>query len=1061
MESAAAIKVSEDSYAEQPTLEWLIENGWDYVYGPDIAPSGSAPERTHWSDVVLTGRLESAIRRINPKLPADAVRRAVELVLTTTSTEVILDHRDFHDFLLRGVPVTYLDDDGVERSPRAKVVDFDDLDNNDFVTVNQFRIVVGGKNRRPDVLLFVNGLPLGQIELKNPTAEPEGDLGDSELEDASAVAAVNQVAHYRDTIPKLYRYVEVIGVSDLLQARVGTITTPPEHFAEWKSMDEDENNALSPLELMVRGAFATEPFLDLIRDYVFFETSGAKTWKIIAKYHQYDAVKRALQATVDAMDDDRRAGVVWHTQGSGKSYTMSFYVTKLRRDPRFANPTVVALTDRNALDDQLYKQFLRLPHLADAVSRAERIQGGADSLYDRLQVPTGGIVFTTIQKFQPPAEARKERVAGQRVPMPVLSERRNVIVMCDEAHRSEYGDLARNVAQALPNAVRIGFTGTPIEIGDKSTRATFGDFISIYRMKRAQDDKAIVPIFYDSRQIAVQIADPTELLKVEEVLEDEELEAANKLVTPWAKLETVVGADARLDKVADDIAEHFTKRCERLPGKAMVVGYSRRIAAELTERLQQRLGKDAVTCVITAQATEDPKLSQFRRSKTETRALEDEFKEPDSPTRMVVVRDMWLTGFDVPSLHTLYVDKPMRDHGLLQAIARVNRVFADKPGGLVVDYIGIGDDLRESLTAYSKGDVDDVAVPFSTAVKKLRERHEVMLGLLHGIDFHPTEGMSAGQRATLFTKAVRDAADRFLADDEQTQLYLDEQLQFARWYALVSPDTAALGLAYDEGFFTTVAKQIRAVAPKKGEASKEAEQAVKQFFAEGLAAGDVVDVFELAGTERPEISVLSDEFLEHVKDIDQPNLRVALMQKLLKGEIRARLRNNALQAKQFSDEVEAVLGRYRNKQLTSGEVVEALVELAKRLRDAKKRNEELGLSDEEAAFYDALAGHSEDWNADPQLAAIAHDLVKAIKADLTYDWADRSNAEAAIRAKVKRLLRTRGYTPPKPPGNGSGCGGDVTVDHVTQLVMAQAKSLYRYWPEVGVDGHLFVDRQFA
>jgi type I restriction enzyme R subunit len=627
--------------------------------------------------------------------------------------------------------------------------------------------------------------------------------------------------------------------------------------------------------------------------------------------------------------------------------------------------------------------------------------------------------------------------------------------MADEAHRSEYGQFARNVTAALPNAVRIGFTGTPIEQGDKSTRTTFGDYISIYRMSQAQEDGATVPIYYESRQIPVAVSDPEELRKVEDVLEGEEEAAAAKLITSWAKLEKLVGAADRLNTVADDITDHHRKRCQTLTGKAMVVGYSRRICAELAERLQQRLGEETVTCVMTAQATDDPAISKWRRSSHEMRQVESDFKDPDHPLRVVVVRDMWLTGFDVPALHTLYIDKPMRDHGLLQAIARVNRVFKDKPGGLVVDYIGIGDDLRASLTAYSKNDVDAVVIPLAQAVSKLREKHEILCDLVHGIEFRPRDGMSAGEKATLFNQAVLEATDRFLETDEKTRGFLDQQMAFSKWFALVSPDAAAVELSYDASLFAAVAKQLRKVTVTASQASKAAEQAVKQFFAEGLSAGEVVDVFALADEDRPEFSVLSDEFLDGIAGIKQPNVQVALLRKLLNDELKARMRSNRIQAKQFSDEIEAVIGRYQQKQLTSAEVVQALVAVAKKLREAKRRNEELGLSEEEASFYDALAGHADDWKADPKLAEIAHDLVKSIKADLSVDWTDRKNTEAQIRTKIKRLLRKHEY---KPPAENGGAGGKG-LDDATQLVLEQARVLYRYWPDYEVGGALFAEEE--
>ena len=689
---------NEDALVEQPALSWLCGKGgrsaggleWEHIHGVELAPDGPAGERKLWSDVVLIDRLRNAVARINPTLPPGAVQRVCELAMTGTSPSLIEDHKGFHELLLSGVPISYVDDDDIEQHAHAWLVDFDDPTNNEFLAVNQFTVIVGEKNRRPDILLFVNGLPLGQIELKAPG------------KDDSAQAAVNQVRHYSETIPGLYRYVEIVGVSDLITARVGTVTTPAEHFAEWKTMDsESDASKRAQLEVMIEGVFAPARFLELIRDFLLFESDGARTWKVMAKYHQVHAVGAAVESVAAAMDGDRRGGLVWHTQGAGKSYTMVFFANKLRRDPRFANPTIVAVTDRTDLDNQLLDTFTGTS-LSAACQQAQEITGGPKSLHALLSVPAGGVVFTTIQKFSP---------TGSGKAMPVLSERRNIVVMADEAHRSQYAGYAENITKALPNATRIGFTGTPVESADRSTRLVFGNYISIYRMRRAQEDHATVPIYYESRQIPLEIADPQQLADVEEVLEGEEQEAASKLVTAWAKLKKVVGAPDRLERLADDIHKHFSARSETLAGKAMVVAYSRRIAAELTDLLRERFGTEAVDCVISAQATDLPAVSRFRRSKPELRQLATDFRDPRHPLRIVVVKDMWLTGFDAPVLNTLYIDKPMRDHGLLQAIARVNRVFRDKPGGLVVDYIGIGEDLRASLRAYDDTELEDPVYP--------------------------------------------------------------------------------------------------------------------------------------------------------------------------------------------------------------------------------------------------------------------------------------------------------------------------------------------------------------
>ena len=1039
----------EDALVERPALAWLEQYGWDVAHGPDLAPDGASPERSTWRDVVLVDRLRGAVRALNPTLPADAVDRVVEIALTTASPNVIDDHADFHRLLTDGVQISYEDDAGTERSVRAKLVDFDDVEANDFLAVNQFTIIVDNKNRRPDILLFVNGLPLGQLELKSPTsgevapgedehgstgAADGGEEGEDGTEgEAFDQAAVHQVRHYAETIPPLYRFVEIVGVSDLLRARLGTITTPPEHFSVWKSMDPSDDEGLSQLEVMIRGAFAPERFLDLIQNFVLFESDGSRTSKILAKYHQVDAVHKAVESTHAAMSgDDKRAGVVWHTQGAGKSYTMVFYAQMLRRDPRFANPTIVAVTDRIDLDDQLMQTFAKQHELAVSVKQAESV----DHLRSLLDTPAGGVIFTVINKFQPPSGADE---------MPVVSERENVIVMSDEAHRSQYATFAANMRKALPNAVRIGFTGTPIEREDRSTRLTFGDYISVYDIARAVDDGATVPIYYENRAIPLEISEEEYVEAAEELLQAEDERAAGALIRRETKLERVVGASDRLDRLADDIADHFTKRQETLEGKGLVVGMTRQICVELTERLKRRLGDEAVTCVITAAAHEEG-LNRYRRSRREMEEVASDFKDPDHPLKLVVVRDMWLTGFDVPALHTMYIDKPMRDHGLLQAIARVNRVFRDKPGGLVVDYIGIGEDLRKALPAYSAEDVEDAMVPLDEVITALREKHDVLSEFFYGLDFRNHAKLSDTERATLVTQAHA----RVVSDEETTKRFLREQAAFAKLLSLVNPDPAAQELMDDAAFFAAIAKMVRKYTPPEGEVSPQAKLAVKQVFSEGLAAGEVVDVFRLAGEERPEISVLSDEFLDNLTErISQQDLQVALLRRILRGEIKARSRVNQMQAKLFSERLEEMLARYANRQITSAEVVRALVELAKEMREARRRHEKLGLTREEAAFYDALSGDPESLKADPELARIARDLVKGIRADLTVDWTQRESREAAIRRKIKRLLRKHKFREvASSAGGGTTAGRPLSLEETTNLILEQARALYRRWPDV-------------
>jgi type I restriction enzyme R subunit len=813
---------------------------------------------------------------------------------------------------------------------------------------------------------------------------------------------------------------------------------PAEHFAECKNLEDQVLAPKKPeLQTMLEGVFEPARFLDIIRNFVTFESDGRQTFKVIAKYHQVHAVNAAVAELDKAIKTDGRGGIVWHTQGSGKSYTMVFLVTKLRRDAKFANPTIVCVTDRIDLDDQLEGNFLRQDHLLNAVVRADEVSGGPGSLRTLLEGRrAGGVIFTTIQKFRPAAGEGK---------MPVLSTRDNIIVIADEAHRSQYASFAENIRLALPNASRIGFTGTPIEKADKSSQFVFGDYISVYRMRDAQEDGATVPIYYESRQVPVD-ADEEQLSAVAAVLETEETEGANKLISSWAQLEKVVGQKERLVKVADDLAEHFQERCEALEGKALVVAYSRVIAAQMTELLRDRLGEEVVDCVISANATDPPELSKFRRNSKEKEDLATLFKDPDSKLRVVVVRDMWLTGFDAPALHTLYVDKPMKDHGLLQAIARVNRVFRDKPGGLVVDYIGIGEDLRNSLQAYDRDDIaDDPVIPLRLALAGFQEKLEVLSDMLHPVGFAGLSEMDPGEAAVLLV----NAHNLVLTDETMTTAYLDEQAALAKWYSLVRTEPEVIAVKDQVGFLNVLAGAVRKYTPPTGQASATAEQAVRQFFSDGLAAGEIVDVFGLADKDRPELSVLSDDFLNNLSaQTDQPNLQVRLLEKLLNDEIKGRLRTNQTQAKEFAQAMEWLLSQYANRQLTSAEVVEKLVDLAKQIREARNRHEQLGLTAEEAAFYDALAASSSHAEADPQIAEIAHKLVQRLRGKLRIDWADHASSQAAIRREIKTVLRTSGYKLPAPPANA---GGDLSPrDYFARVLYEQARVLYRLWPEVDV-----------
>jgi type I restriction enzyme R subunit len=1034
---------TEDGLAEQPAIEWLEEFGWSYAHGAEISPNGVAPERDSYTEVLLKGRLAAGIRRLNPELSEAAVVKVIADVAQAASTTPIDDHAAFHDLLLDGVSVEWRGADGKERSKKAFLVDFKNPAANDLLVVNQFRIEHGKQGRRPDLLLFVNGIPLGLIELKHPgdpLATPEG--------------AINQIKTYVDHLPQLFRFVEFVSVSDLINARAGTITCEPEHFAPWRSMDPADDEGKSALEVMLRGMYAPERFLDIIESFTVFLGRSGPTIKVLAKYHQYDAANKAVEgvkrAATDRKKSQGRAGVVWHTTGAGKSLAMVFFTQKIRRDPSLRNPTIVALTDRLDLDQQLYDQFAAHRTLGTVVKRAESIRGSSDGLVELLRdTPAGGVIFTTIQKFQ--AEDKTK-------PMGVLSNRDNIIVMADEAHRSQYAQYAGNLAEALPHALRIGFTGTPIETADRSTRLAFGDYISTYTISRAIEDGATVPIYYESRRAPIKLADEDLLKEAQDALENVSEDDRKKLETSWSQLARVVGAPDRLDRVCADLVKHYTARQEVIEGKALVACMTREICAEMTKRLKKALGDEAVTCVMSTSPTDSDVIrgpnSEYVRSKQAMDDVAAKFRDPDSALKIVVVRDMWLTGFDVPCLHTLYVDKPMRDHGLLQAIARVNRVFKDKPGGLVVDYIGIGEDLRSSLRAYDEQTQEEAAFDLATAAKKLQEKHEILVGMFTGIDRDAVTDPKkpAKDRAT----TIFVAHNKMIVDEETKLSFLKEQALFERWYKLVHPNEPARKYARDRAFFATISGSIRKLdGTSTPESDKSAEQALKQFFSEGLAADAIVDVLVLAADKRTEISLLSDEFVKSIeKNVPGESLRVAIFKRLLADQIRVRMNSNALQAKLFTERVNELLARYELRQLTSEAVIKALVEMAHEMQQIADRAVELGLTDEEIAFYDALAGGTpEAAAADPKLASLAHKLTEALRKDLSVDWADRESTRAAIRAKVKRLLRNEAYTPPQTiRGSGGGVVDPRELNAIVDMILQQAEVLYANWPDSPVVG---------
>lgn len=1038
-----------ESVVEEAALDWLRATGWVVAHGPDMAPDAAAAERRDHADVVLAQRLRDALARLNPALPAEALEDAFRKLTRLETADLIQRNRALHKLLVDGVAVEYRTNGGEVRGAQARVIDFDEPGGNDWLAVNQFSVVEHKHSRRPDVVLFVNGLPLAVLELKNAADE-----------NATIWSAFQQLQTYQAEIPSLFATNGVLIVSDGVEARVGALGAGREWFKPWRTIAGQRlaDSHVPELQVVIEGVFAPRRFLDLLRDFLVFEDDGSgRVIKKMAGYHQFHAVQVAVDETLRAAElaragrvaehrgryeaggrpggqpGDRRVGVVWHTQGSGKSLTMAFYAGRIVREPAMENPTVVVLTDRNDLDDQLFGTFSRCQDLlrqppVQAESRAH--------LRELLSVAAGGVVFTTIHKFFPETQGDRH---------PTLSERRNIVVIADEAHRSQYDFVdgyARHLRDALPHASFIGFTGTPIELQDASTRAVFGDYISVYDILRAMQDGATVPIYYESR-LAKLALDEAERPKIdpdfEEATEGEEVERKERLKTKWAQLEAVVGSAKRLEIIARDIVEHFERRLETLDGKAMVVCMSRRICVELYAeivKLRPAWGSDddgtgAVKVVMTGSASDPVEWQPHIRNKPRREALASRFRDAADPLRLVLVRDMWLTGFDAPSLHTMYVDKPMRGHGLMQAIARVNRVFKDKPGGLVVDYLGLAQELKAALATYTEsGGTGRTALDQDEAVALMLEKHEVCGGLFHGFDWSPWTSGTPAQRLGLLPAAQ----EHILAQEDGKDRWIRAVRELSQAFALAVPHAEALRIRDDVAFFQAVQAVLAKRAPGDARPEEDLDHAVRQIISRAVAPEGVLDIFAAAGLAKPDISILSEDFLADVRGMPQRNLAVELLQKLLKGELATRRRKNVVQARSFAELLEQTIRRYQNRAIEAAQVIEELIALAREMREAGARGETLGLSDDELAFYDALETNDSAVKVlgDDTLRHIAQELVGTIRRNVTIDWTLRENVRAQLRVLVKRILRKYGYPPDKQ-------------ERATQTVLEQAALLSAEW----------------
>ncbi|MFM4814918.1 type I restriction endonuclease subunit R [Aeromonas dhakensis] len=1025
---------------EQEVLGWLAEVGYRVVCGYDVAPDSDNPWRANFNQVLLLDQLRDAIARLNPSVPMVAREDALAQVVNLDTPAQLSANRAFHRLLVNGVPVQY-QRDGETVGDFVRLVDFEDPTANEWLAINQFTIKGPKHTRRPDILLFVNGLPLVVLELKNP-ADVHADIW----------KAFDQLQTYKEQIPDLFQYNEIMIASDGSEARMGALSADAERFMQWRTVDGvnlDPYGEFGELETMVRGILTPAMLLDYLRFFVLFEDDG-RLVKKIAGYHQFHAVRAAIEQVVIASrpDGSHKGGVVWHTQGSGKSITMTCFAARVMRDAAMENPTIVVITDRNDLDGQLFGVF----SLSQDLLREQPVQVSTrGDLRDKLgNRPSGGIVFTTIQKFMPGEDEDS---------FPVLSDRANIVVIADEAHRTQYGfsaslkapgkvaegaaryqvGYAQHLRDALPNATFVAFTGTPVSAEDRDTRAVFGDYIHVYDMQQAKDDGATVAIYYESRLAKLSLNNeelPHIDDEVDELAEDEEESEQAKLKSRWAALEKVVGSKPRIERVAADLVAHFEERNQAQHGKAMVVAMSREICVHLYDAIvalrpewhDPDPDKGAIKIVMTGSASDKALLRPHIHATQVKKRLEKRFKDPSDPLKLVIVRDMWLTGFDAPCVHTLYVDKPMKGHNLMQAIARVNRVFKDKQGGLVVDYIGIANELKSAIKEYtaSRGR-GRPTVDAHEAYAVLEEKLDVLRSMLHGFDY--SDYLTGGH------KLLAGAANFILGLEDGKKRFADNALAMSKAFTLCCTLDEAKAVREEVAFLQAVKVMLtKKDVTRKKKTDEERDLAIRQIIGNAVVSGDVVDVFEAVGLDKPNIGLLDDEFLAEVRNLPERNLAVELLERLLEGEIKAKFATNLSQEKKFSEMLTKVIQRYQNRSIETAQVIEELIDMAKKFAAVSKRGQALGLNDDELAFYDALANNEASVRelGDEILAKIAHELTASLRRSVTVDWSSRESVRARLRLLVKRILRKYKYPPDQQ-------------EEAAQLVLAQAESLCEVW----------------
>ncbi len=1032
---------------EEAAIEILQELDYTYIFGPDIGLEGSYPERKNYKDVILEQRVRDALFMLNKDLPEDALEEAYRQIITFNSPILIDNNREFHKLLVEGIDVSFRKDGNI-KTEKAFIIDFKNPTKNEFLVVNQFTIIED-EERRPDLIIFVNGIPLIVVELKSASDE-----------NVSIDEAYNQIQTYKNDIPSLFNYNAFCILSDGINAKAGTITSNQERFMNWRSIDgvNIESLDVPQYEVMLRGMFEKKRLLDIVENFLLFQKSkktdydvdGKKigehetTIKILAGYHQYFAVKKATKKTKIASSEngDRKAGVIWHTQGSGKSFSMLFYAAQLVKE--LNNPTLVILTDRNDLDDQLFATFANsmgmlretpkqanVRKLTDEQKKAnikdkdnsKEVNGLFDLLNER---ESGGIIFTTIQKFKP-----------EDGEMPVLTDRKNVIIIADEAHRSQYGleaktdsktgevkyGHAKYLRDALPNASFIGFTGTPIELEDKSTLSVFGDYIDVYDMTRAVEDEATVKIYYENRIIKLESNDE-ELKSIddefEEITEGQEDSDREKYKSKWSRLEAVVGSPNRIKKLAEDIVNHYEEKAKTIDGKAMVVCMSRKICVNLYDEIirlrpdwhSDNVDKGKIKVVMTGSAADNDNIQKHIGGKQRRDILANRMKDNNDELKIVIVRDMWLTGFDVPSMHTMYIDKPMHGHNLMQAIARVNRVFKDKSGGVVVDYLGILESLKRALKQYTDSDKNNTGIDTSQAIEVMVEKLEILRDMVHGLDYSGYMGTSQAGRIRAITTGMNFV---FGMKEKEQKEFKQFAVELAKAHSLCAATNEGKCLALEVSYFKAVKASLVKLESKgvTKRSKKEIEARVNQMLERSIISEDVIDVFDVLGIKRPEVNILSEEFLEEIKGMKQKNLAVEMLKKLLEGNLKSMERTNLVKSEKFSEKIKKALNKYRNQAITNAEVIEELIRMAQELRNMKTREKELGLNEDEIAFYDALTADDavKEFINDETLKKIAQELTVSIRNNITIDWSVRKSAQAGMRKIIKRLLKKYDYPP--------------------------------------------------